>query len=471
MEIDTRRRTALGVLQAWDVAIFAVSLLLALHNRDTSALEGLAQTPFRTAFWLCAAGLAWRLSLSAAQVYRSQRLSRTMQTTEILFGTSLGTTVAGALAVLMGVDAISNSVLLYTWGFSAAVIVLSRVALRRVLHALRKRGRNLRVAMVIGSGERALKLLKKLDEVDSGYQWLGYVDEREEPHLARQHGLRYLGTLHGVPAVLAAHVVDEVFVTLPLRSRYDLISHTILDCENQGISVKMPLDLFDSCTSPQHIDSLGGAPVLCYAPAAASTHYLFTKRVIDLLISVFGLVALAPLLLLVSVLIKLDSRGPVFFVQHRVGLHKRLFPLIKFRTMRVGSEDQLAELAHLNEADGPVFKIKNDPRVTPLGRILRRTSIDELPQLINVLLGHLSLVGPRPLPVRDVQGFSVDAQRRRFSVQPGITCTWQISGRSTLSFERWMELDMLYIKQRSLALDLKIIARTIPAVLNQRGAS
>jgi lipopolysaccharide/colanic/teichoic acid biosynthesis glycosyltransferase len=161
----------------------------------------------------------------------------------------------------------------------------------------------------------------------------------------------------------------------------------------------------------------------------------------------------------------------VFFIQERVGLNKRRFRLYKFRTMVADAEERRREIEHLNEASGPVFKIRNDPRCTPVGKFLRKTSIDELPQLFNVLKGDMSLVGPRPLPVRDYQGFDQDWQRRRFSVRPGITCLWQINGRSSTPFEKWMELDMEYIDRWSLGLDFKILAKTIPAVLKGAGAA
>ena len=182
---------------------------------------------------------------------------------------------------------------------------------------------------------------------------------------------------------------------------------------------------------------------------------------------------LSPLFLLVAVLIKLTSPGgPVFFVQDRIGLRKRKIRVIKFRTMVPGAEQGITALERFNEASGPVFKIKNDPRVTFLGRFLRKTSIDELPQLFNVLRGDMSLVGPRPLPLRDYAGFSQDWHRRRFSVKPGITCLWQIYGRGSLSlpFEKWMQMDMDYIDHWSLWLDFKILAQTLPAVIHGKGA-
>ena len=183
------------------------------------------------------------------------------------------------------------------------------------------------------------------------------------------------------------------------------------------------------------------------------------------------LIALSPVFLLAAILTKLTSAGPVFFAQKRLGRGKRIFSMYKFRSMVPDAEQRQAELEHLNEATGPVFKIQCDPRITSLGKYLRRSSIDELPQLWNVLKGDMSMVGPRPLPVRDYKGFNEDWQRRRFCVRPGITCLWQVNGRSAIPFEKWMQLDLDYIDRWSLELDARILLRTIPAILLARGAS
>jgi len=190
----------------------------------------------------------------------------------------------------------------------------------------------------------------------------------------------------------------------------------------------------------------------------------------DIVASSLLIAGLAPFFVVVAFLIKLDSAGPVFFVQDRVGFNKRRFGMYKFRSMVLDAEKKQSELESLNEADGPAFKIRNDPRITRLGGFLRKASIDELPQFFNVFRGDMSLVGPRPLPIRDYQGFDQDWVRRRFSVRPGITCLWQINGRSSLSFHDWMKLDLLYIDNWSLWLDVKVIVMTIPAVLKGVGA-
>jgi lipopolysaccharide/colanic/teichoic acid biosynthesis glycosyltransferase len=174
--------------------------------------------------------------------------------------------------------------------------------------------------------------------------------------------------------------------------------------------------------------------------------------------------------LVVAAVIKWSSPGPVFFTQERIGFNKRRFGMLKFRTMVNGAHKEQEKLEELNEADGPVFKIRNDPRVTPIGKFLRRFSIDELPQLINVLMGDMSLVGPRPLPVRDVERIDVASHKRRFSIKPGLTCLWQVNGRSDVGFEEWVRMDLQYIDQWSLGLDILILLKTIPAVFRGPGA-
>jgi exopolysaccharide biosynthesis polyprenyl glycosylphosphotransferase len=195
------------------------------------------------------------------------------------------------------------------------------------------------------------------------------------------------------------------------------------------------------------------------------------KRLLDVGVATFVIALFSPIFLVAALAIKLTSPGPAFFLQERLGLNKRRFKIFKFRTMVPNAEKLMGGLEKQNEASGPVFKIRNDPRITPIGKLLRRSSIDELPQLFNVLTGDMSLVGPRPLPIRDYEGFNEDWQRRRFSVKPGITCLWQVNGRSGISFDQWMLLDLQYMDEWSLWLDLKILAKTVPAVVRGSGAA
>jgi exopolysaccharide biosynthesis polyprenyl glycosylphosphotransferase len=215
---------------------------------------------------------------------------------------------------------------------------------------------------------------------------------------------------------------------------------------------------------------VGDIPLLSLEPVALNETKLIFKRVIDLTLAGLSLLTLLPVMAVIALVIKLDSPGPVFYLQERVGLRKRKFNMYKFRSMICDAEKKLREIEHLNEAEGPIFKMSNDPRVTRVGRFLRKTSLDELPQLINVVRGEMSLVGPRPMSLRDVDLFDKGIQRKRFSVKPGITCLWQISGRSNLSFSKWLELDLKYIENWSLLLDVMILFRTIPVVIKGNGA-
>jgi exopolysaccharide biosynthesis polyprenyl glycosylphosphotransferase len=241
--------------------------------------------------------------------------------------------------------------------------------------------------------------------------------------------------------------------------------------EEQGITTHLLSDLFPQKLARSQPMDFDGFPIVTLGSTPRFSWRTEAKRMMDLAGAAALLVVSSPILLLAAIAIRFDSHGPIFFIQERVGLSKRRFRMIKFRTMTADAESRMAEIEHLNEKTGPIFKIRNDPRITRVGRWLRKTSIDELPQLINVLLGDMSIVGPRPLSLRDALRMEEAWQKRRFSVKPGLTCLWQVSGRSNLSFEQWMQLDLDYIDHWSLGLDASILLRTIPAIVLARGAS
>jgi exopolysaccharide biosynthesis polyprenyl glycosylphosphotransferase len=286
-----------------------------------------------------------------------------------------------------------------------------------------------------------------------------------------QTGYRLCCNFDGLAEYLRRNVIDEVAMYLPVRSFYEYTSQVAALCEQHGIKMRFASDIFNLKIARAYADEINGDTHITAHSGSTDNFAIMVKRALDIVISFGLLVAFAPLLLVVALLIKFTSEGPVMFTQERVGLNKRRFRIYKFRTMIPNADKMLAQLESLNEAGGPTFKIKNDPRMTSLGRMLRRTSIDELPQLFNVLKGDMSLVGPRPLPVRDYEGFNEDWQRRRFSIRPGITCLWQVNGRSSITFEKWMQLDLQYMDEWSLWLDLQILARTVPAVLKGSGAA
>jgi exopolysaccharide biosynthesis polyprenyl glycosylphosphotransferase len=276
--------------------------------------------------------------------------------------------------------------------------------------------------------------------------------------------------LEQLNSVISDQPVDEVLVALPIDKYGPLVETIVRQCEEQGIIVRVRTEMSHLRVARSYVDELEGVPVMTIQSGPTDSWQLIMKRVIDIVGGTAFLLALAPLFAVVTLLIRLDSKGPVFFAQERVGLNKRRFRMLKFRTMVGGADQQQHMLEHLNEAEGPVFKIKNDPRITRVGRLLRRFSIDELPQLVNVLKGDMSLVGPRPLPVRDVERIDVRWQKRRFSIKPGITCLWQVNGRSNIGFSEWVRMDLDYIDRWSLGLDLLILIKTIPAVFKGPGA-
>jgi exopolysaccharide biosynthesis polyprenyl glycosylphosphotransferase len=264
-------------------------------------------------------------------------------------------------------------------------------------------------------------------------------------------------------------VIDEVILAIPrsLIQDAELIAY---ECEVEGVKLRWMADVFDLKVARMQLVELGKIPLLTLEPVAQDEWKLMAKRVFDLILTLGSMPIVLPIIGVIALAIKLDSPGPVFFRQDRVGLKKRRFQMIKFRSMIVNAEEKMKEIEHLNEAEGPIFKMKNDPRITRVGKVIRKASLDELPQLFNVIKGEMSLVGPRPMSLRDVDLFDKGIQRKRFSVKPGVTCIWQISGRSNLPFAKWLELDLQYIENWSLLLDFKILFKTIPAVLKGSGA-
>ena len=415
----------------------------------------------------------WQFIFSAFALYHSKRLSgRKREIIDLLKATTLSALLLYLSALLFDMSLITPLFLLIFWASSSLICILSRYILRRFLEWLRLKGHNLRYLLIVGSNERARDFAKRIEsKPELGYRFLGFVDEKWHGNGdLHKFGWKLVSDFNGFTNFINQNVVDEVVIALPIKSLYREASEIFSACEKQGIIVRNLSDLFNKKIAHSKTEYFDGLPIATHYSGYMYGWRVAVKRLLDIVISSLLLVILSPLALITAIAIKIDSPGPVYFVQERVGLNKRRFRLYKFRTMVDGADKKQSDLEDLNEVCGPAFKIKNDPRITPVGKILRKTSIDELPQLFNVLKGDMSLVGPRPLPVRDYNGFNEDWQRRRFSVRPGITCLWQVSGRSNISFEKWMELDMEYIDKWSLWLDFTILTKTIPAVLQGSGA-
>jgi exopolysaccharide biosynthesis polyprenyl glycosylphosphotransferase len=320
-----------------------------------------------------------------------------------------------------------------------------------------------REVLIVGSGRGGQAAFTEM--VDSPvYNVVGVLDD--EFVGTAQMRERYLGGLHLLDILLKENPVSVVYCSLPVKSMYEPIQQIIAVCEQFGVEVRHSSHLFH--TKIARLDRGPGNNSILRMVRDDSTRY--AKRAIDILGAGALLLLSLPVLIAAGIAIKLSSSGPIFFSQDRYGLHRRRFRMFKLRTMVVNAEVLQAQLEHQNELGGPVFKIKEDPRITKVGAFLRKTSIDELPQLWNVLIGDMSLVGPRPLAVRDVLKIEDSAQLRRFSVLPGITCIWQMSGRNNTDFANWIRQDLEYIDSWSLLLDLKILIGTVPAVLWGKGA-
>jgi exopolysaccharide biosynthesis polyprenyl glycosylphosphotransferase len=342
-----------------------------------------------------------------------------------------------------------------------------------VLGEVRRRGRNLRNLVIVGCGPRGARLGAEIwKRPELGYMLLGYIDDFPPPR-SPLHGApeKLLGGLGDAESILSHSEVDEVMICLPLRSQYEAIARIISIASVRGLTVRMPADFFELKLVSAHVEHLDQIPIISLATSGPPAWDLFAKRAVDFALASIGLLLLAPVFVLVAAAVALDSPGPVFFGQERVGLCRRKFRMWKFRTMVEDAEALVAALEGFNEVSGAAFKMRSDPRVTRMGRLLRKLSLDELPQLLNVLIGDMSLVGPRPLPLRDVERLAEPWQQRRFSMKPGLTCLWQVNGRHEISFDHWMELDLQYIDRWSPSLDLEILMKTVPAVLRGAGAS
>jgi len=423
---------------------------------------------FGLALFLC------HLMFCICSPYRSRRLSsRRSELLDVSKATTSCALTLLAIGSIFSVRMITPLFLAIFLIVSTAVLCASRLLLRAVLAQMRVHGRNLRHMLILGTNPRAIEFALRINESsERGYHVLGFIDN-DWPGLMKfkDTGFHLISDCDGLAEFLRHNVVDEVANFLPLGSFYRNFSEVANLCEQHGIIMRFNPDMFGLKRARWHAEEFGGKHYIATYTGSDEGWPLVVKRTLDIAISSALLVVSAPLMAAVALAIKLTSPGPVFFLQERVGLNKRRFRVFKFRTMVPDAEKLMPKLVDKNEVSGPVFKIKRDPRITPIGKLLRRSSIDELPQLLNVLKGDMSLVGPRPLPVRDYEGFSEDWQRRRFSVKPGITCLWQVNGRSDISFDRWMLLDLQYMDEWSLWLDMKILAKTIPAVMKGSGAA
>jgi exopolysaccharide biosynthesis polyprenyl glycosylphosphotransferase len=374
------------------------------------------------------------------------------------------------VALIFPMTSVSHAFHFDTTAIFFVGVTVNTFVVRRIGHMLTERGTTggVRSLVIVGSGPRAQRAYREMCLCDRPqYACVGFVDS--EPVPMNGTPIRMLGGIAELESLLVNEPIDEVLIALPIKSQYAGVQRALRICERVGVQATYLADVFEHGLAKPRFGQTESMAVVTL-PMRTDDSRLMVKRGMDIVGAILALILLSPVLILTALAVKLTSPGPVLFRQPRYGYNRRRFPMFKFRTMVVDAEQKLAALEHLNEATGPVFKIRKDPRLTRIGGFLRATSIDELPQLFNVLLGHMSLVGPRPLPVRDVIRFSEATLMRRFSVLPGMTGLWQVSGRSSLDFSEWIALDLKYIDNWSLLEDLRILLITVPVVLRGRGA-
>jgi len=399
---------------------------------------------------------------------------RTQKKDLILRLTTRSCLFAGAVLlvfILLFSDLQANlSFLMVFFPLSWSSLLLNRVSTTYFIKIAHQRGRFIKYLLVIGTDERSLKAVDLIQRhPEWGIRLVGFLSIDEKKGGNRLISDSVIGKIENLPSILKEHVVDCVLFTGDAENIFQ-IRNLAYQCELRGIEFTLNTSSLIERYTNIRVEDLEGISFIRFTGVYQNPQKLFVKRLIDIIGSSLLLLCFFPLGLILALLIKRDSPGPVFYSQQRIGKNGRRFTMYKYRSMISDADKMQEELEDFNVMDGPVFKIEDDPRITRIGKFIRKTSLDEFPQLYNVFKGDMSLVGPRPLPERDYYGFEQSSHHRRFTVQPGITCLWQVSGRNEIGFDEWVRLDIQYIENWSLTLDFKILLRTIPAVLSRKGA-
>lgn len=470
--LRAQRRLHFVSLLASDLIATNLAFFVAYHLRYVYELGGDVPGESFVAYAAYAPvqALFVALCLLACQVrggYSVPRGSSIVAEAGTLFASSAVATMAlFAITSLVRYPASSRLTFIYAWIFAFLLGIVGRALVRAARTYLHRSGYGAERVIVVGNTSLSRMVMQMLaQQRHLGYQVLGFVDQAVRTDFGR---FRALGTVEQLPQILERTQATRVIVALPAAQHQQVLS--VLDhCRNDGVEFSLVPDLFELRLSHLAVEDVAGIPLFRLSEPSITGFNRVVKRALDVVGSVIAVVVLAPLMLLVAVAIRVDSPGPTFFRQVRLGKGGAAFICYKFRSMRERAEDEVADLQILNEAEGPLFKMRRDPRVTRVGRWIRRLSIDELPQLWNVLRGEMSLVGPRPPIPAEVEQYE-EWHRRRLEVVPGITGLWQVSGRSHLSFDEMVMLDIYYIENWSLGLDVQILLRTLPAVMAADGA-
>lgn len=448
------------------LAIFGAFLLSYYVRVETEVLPVANVIPLDRYVKLSAAITAvWLVIFALLGLYRLQSTRRGLnEFARILGAISIGSLVVVALIFFFDVDYFSRFVILFGFVASLVAVALERAIVRVGQQALFRYGVGVRRAIIVGTGRTAQALARELTRANRGYVVLGLVDTSA----GRKPKPNTLGKLKELPGLLKAFRPDELIDADPKLSDKQKLELVNL-AEDEHIEFRFSSNSVELATSRVDVAAVAGIPLMTIQPTPLDGWGRVAKRLFDIVGSLIALPFILVLYPFIALAIKLSSPGPVIFKQTRVGRAGRTFTSYKFRSMVADAEKRKKQLARQNEASGPIFKMKDDPRVTRVGRFLRRTSLDELPQFFNVLKGDMSLVGPRPPLPAEVKQYTRE-QRRRLTIKPGITGPWQVSGRSNIGFDEWVRLDVYYIQNWSLLLDLTILLKTVAVVLARKGA-
>lgn len=416
-------------------------------------------------FYLLAIGLYFSWSYKFRTYSFDTRKSFSDQFYKIIKSYSYAVLITIGIAFILKIVAYSRLIVIGFWFGGILLSGLLHLFKRLVFIYYARQGKMSQNVLVIGAGKIGSTIVNEFNSNPTlGYRVVGFVDDQNRKSVL---GVPILGKTNDLLSIIKRENIDEIIVTIP--SEREMVNRLIQQLRKFDVQIKIIPDMYNLVTTSVEFGHINALPYVTIVKTPMRGPGLVIKRAFDVIATSIALTLLLPVLLLTAISIKLDSKGPVIYRQQRIGKNGQIFNMLKFRSMIANADELKDSLSKLNEADGPVFKIKNDPRVTKLGGFIRKYSIDELPQLLNVLKGDMSLVGPRPPVPTEVERYG-DSEWRRLEVLPGITGLWQVSGRSDLSFQQWMNLDLYYIENWSLALDLKILLKTIPTVLKGEGA-
>lgn len=456
-----------------DAILVVISFFLAFKFREGLDFDAMAlfDENISDYWWLVLTiVIIWWYFLFFCKVYKSYRGKPVYNVIKaIIKANILGLLCLTFVLFIFKKLLVHRTLILLFFIFCTVLLIVGKVVLYHVLERVRASKLNTKYALIIGTGQRTVDLIGQFKgNPGAGFKIIGILGDNPEMVGQTIGDEKIVGHYSDLLDFLRHETIDEVFITIPI-SRLDEIRKMIFQCEQYGINASVMAYIHNPVKATMYMDEVLKIPFISFTTRPVKIFQLYLKGMMDILISAFGLIISFPILLIVSVAIKLESRGPVFFKQERVGMNGRKFTMYKFRSMVECAQEQRNEMDHCNELDGPAFKMKCDPRVTEVGKFIRKWSIDELPQLLNVLKRQMSIVGPRPLPTYEANKIT-GPERRRNSMLPGITGIWQVSGRNELDFETWMKMDLWYIDNWSLWLDVKIIVKTTRVLILAKGA-